>query len=390
LFIGQFEFEFAFLRAQDDRLAFHAPHHVEGRPRFAAQGHLQEIVFDPGFEGLAQLGLNFEEAIRRAQPADALVRALVIVIFDPELDALPRIVERVKLGPFEKLLPDRGPEPLDFAQGHGVMGAGFDMGDAVFAQFGFEARGAPPGGVLPAVVGQHFLGRFELARSDPIDLDDRLGGGAAEQIRRRDEARVIIQEGDEIRILAAQPEGEDIRLPHLVGRGPLEEPRAGEVTRWPRPCFLQQAGGVQLLAHRFRAGLHQEAPAQPLGDALDPEGRVFFLELQDGLGDRRGQLLAARPGVAGILLQARLAQRAIDLHPAREGLLAHAQFLGDQPAAILFLQIQFHGLEFYFERIGRGAFFSAPFSAPLGGQKLLPLRGSLRYFGHGNTSFSSV
>jgi hypothetical protein len=288
LFIGQFEFEFAFLRTQDDRLAFHPPHHVEGRARFTAQSHLQEVVFDPRFDGLAQFGLDFKEAIRRAQSADALVRSLVVIIFHPGLDPLTGILEGIELRPGQELLPDRRPEPFHFPEGHRVVGTTLDMRHAVLAQLGFEARGAPPGGVLSPIVGQHFLGRLKLARADAIDLDHRLGGGAAEQIRRRDEARVIIQEGDEIRILAAQPEGEDIRLPHLVGRGPLEEPRPRDVARAARSCLLQQPGGVQLLAHGFRAGLEEEKPPQPLGDALDAKVRVLPLELEDPFRHRGG------------------------------------------------------------------------------------------------------
>jgi hypothetical protein len=179
LCIGQFEFEFAFLRAQDDRLAFHPPHHVEGRTRFSAQGHLQEIVFDSRLEGLAQFGLDFEEAIARAQPADALIGPLVIIIFEPQLNALTRIFKRVKLRAGEKLLPDRRPEPLDFPQGHRVMRAALDVRHAVLAQLGFKARGPPPARVLSPIVREHFLGRPKLARPDPIDLDDRLRRRAA-------------------------------------------------------------------------------------------------------------------------------------------------------------------------------------------------------------------
>ena len=100
------EFEFALLGAEDDRLAVHAADHVEGRLGFAAQGQLQEVFLDAGLEGLAQLGLDLEEAVRRAQAVDALVRALVVVIFDPEFDALAGVLEAVELGADQELLPD--------------------------------------------------------------------------------------------------------------------------------------------------------------------------------------------------------------------------------------------------------------------------------------------
>src|SRR5213594_387198 len=155
LFIGQFEFEFAFLRAQDNRLAVHTADHVKGRARFSTQGHLQEIVFDPGLDGLAQFGLDFEKAVRRAKTGNALVGPLVIVILDPELDALARVLEGIELRAHQEVLPDRGPEALDLAQGHGMLRTRFEVLDAVLAQLRFEARSAAPGGVLPAIVGQH-------------------------------------------------------------------------------------------------------------------------------------------------------------------------------------------------------------------------------------------
>jgi hypothetical protein len=40
---------------------------------------------------------------------------------------------------------------------------------------------------------------------------------------------VIIEKADEIGVLASQPEGKDIGLPHLVGGGPLEEAWLGRI-----------------------------------------------------------------------------------------------------------------------------------------------------------------
>lgn len=60
------EAEFSLLGAQHHRLAFHAPYHVEGRPRRAAQGHFQEVFLDAALQSLAQLALDFEVTVRRA------------------------------------------------------------------------------------------------------------------------------------------------------------------------------------------------------------------------------------------------------------------------------------------------------------------------------------
>jgi hypothetical protein len=103
------------------------------------------------------------------------------------------------------------------------------VGDAILLQLRFEAGGPAPGGVLAPVIGEHLFGGLELADGLPVDLNDRLSGGTAEQIGADDEARVIIQEGDDIGVTAAQTEGEDVRLPHLIGCGALEEAGPGEI-----------------------------------------------------------------------------------------------------------------------------------------------------------------
>jgi hypothetical protein len=52
LLITDTEFEFALLGAQYDGLAVHASHHVKRRLGFAAQGQLQQVFLDAGFDGL--------------------------------------------------------------------------------------------------------------------------------------------------------------------------------------------------------------------------------------------------------------------------------------------------------------------------------------------------
>jgi len=119
--VGEFEFEFTFFGAQDDRLAFHAADHIEGSARLSAQRHLQQVFLDAGLDGLAQRGLDLEEAIGRAQSANALMRALVVVMLDPEANALARLLETSELSARQEVLPDRLPEALDFPQRHGVL-----------------------------------------------------------------------------------------------------------------------------------------------------------------------------------------------------------------------------------------------------------------------------
>jgi hypothetical protein len=99
LLVTDAEFEFALLGAEHDGLAVHASDHVEGRAGFAAQGQFQQVIPEAGLDGAAQLRLNLEEAVRRAQSLNALMRTLVVVVFDPEPDAFTGRVEAVELSP---------------------------------------------------------------------------------------------------------------------------------------------------------------------------------------------------------------------------------------------------------------------------------------------------
>ena len=276
--VGQFQFEFAFLGPQHHRLAFHSADHVEGRARLATQGHLQNVLLDAGLDGLAQLALDFEEAIGRTKPVDALVRPLVVVIFNPELDAFARRIEALELRPGQEVLPDGGPEALDFSERHGMLRTGFDVGHPVLLQLRFETGGAAPTGVLAAIVRQHLPGWFVLGHRLAVDLDDRFGGGTAKEIRSHHEARIIIQEGNQIGIAATQPKGENVRLPHLIGRGPLKEPRPRHIALLSFGRRWHQSGLMELLPHRFGTGAQKEHPPQPLGDPFDAEAGILLFQ----------------------------------------------------------------------------------------------------------------
>jgi hypothetical protein len=227
--IADTEFEFAFFGAKHDRLAVHPPDHVEGRLRFAAQGEFEEIFLNARLDGFAQFILDLEEAVRRAEAVNALMRSLVVIVFDPEFDPLASGIEAVELGADQEVLPDRGPEALDLAQRHGMLGAGFEMRHAILFELGLETADAAPSGVLATIVGEHLLGRLELADGDAVHLDHCGRRGTAEQIRADNESRVIVHEGDEIGVTSPQPKGEDVGLPHLIGRSPFEETGTGNV-----------------------------------------------------------------------------------------------------------------------------------------------------------------
>ena len=330
--VGEFEFEFSFFGAEHDGLPFHPADHIEGSARLAAQRHLQQVFLDAGLDGLAQRGLDLEEAIGRAQTADALMRTLVVVMLDPEANALARLLETAELSAREEVLPDRLPEALDFAQRHGVLRTRLEVGHSILLQLGFEARSAAPRSILPAVVGEHLLGRLKLRDRLAIHFDHGLRRGAAKQIRTDDETGVVIHEGDDIGIAPAEPEGEDVRLPHLVGRGALEEARARHVALPWHDGRRNEVGLVQLLAHRLRAGLEEEDPPQPLRDGFDAKGGIFLFERDDPVGDGWWQL-GPTSDWRCVRLESLFAELPILFDPARERLLADAGLLGNEPAA---------------------------------------------------------
>ena len=166
------------------------------------------------------------------------------------------------------------------------------MGDPVLGHFVLEAARSPPCRVLAAVVGEHFLGNAELRGSPPVNFDDGLGGLAAEQVDADDEPRVIVHEGDQVGVVAAQSEAEDVALPHLVGGGPLEKAGLGGIALGPAHHRGDELFLVQGAAHRLGAGLHEEPAAQHLRDAPHTPALIGLLECDDLFADGLGE---ARP-----------------------------------------------------------------------------------------------
>ena len=352
--IGDTEFEFALLGAEHDGLAVHPPDHVEGRVGFAAQGHFEEVLLHARLERLAQLRLDLEEPVGGAHALDALMRAFVVVILDPELDPLAGGLEGIELGAHQEVLPDGGPEALDLAEGHRVMRPGLEVSHAILLELGLEAAGAAPGGVLAAVVGEHLLGRLILANGDPIDLDDRGRSGTAEQVRPDHEPRVIIQEGDEVGVTSAEPEGEDVRLPHLIGRGPFEETGPGDIALLGRGCLGQQVRVMQVTTNCFRTGWEQEPAPEPLADALDAEGGMLLFEGDDLLANG-GRQLGARLGWVG-RLQAGLAELTVSFDPFAEGRMADPEFGAHRALTEALLEVQADGIKTELRRITASRF----------------------------------
>jgi hypothetical protein len=150
------------------------PDHVEGRLGLAAQRQLLDVVGNAALDHGTQFLRDGEEPIRRAQSVQRLVRPLVVVVFHPQADPLAGLLEAVELRPHQEVLPDRLPVTLDLAQCHRVMGLAAEVMHPVLLQLLLEPRFAAPGGVLPPVVGEHFLGHAVLAHGAAIDLQHVL------------------------------------------------------------------------------------------------------------------------------------------------------------------------------------------------------------------------
>lgn len=165
---------------------------------------------------------------------------LVVVVLHPQPHPLARRLETVKLGSHQELLPDRLPEPLDFAQSHGMMRSALDVVNPILAQLRLEARGSAPTGILAALIGKHLFGDPILGHRRAVHLQDVLGRLAAKHVQPHHVTGVVIHKADEVSVLSPQTKGEDIGLPHLVGRGALEEAWLGWITRRPGFLLLQQ------------------------------------------------------------------------------------------------------------------------------------------------------
>ncbi|HET9449884.1 MAG TPA: hypothetical protein VFO83_03340, partial [Aggregicoccus sp.] len=252
-------------------------HQVEGRARGLLQRQLQGVAGHLLLHRLAHLGRGGKEAVRRGEAAKALVGPLEVVGVQPEGKAPLQVGEVLEDGAGEKLLPQRLPEALHLAQRRRVVGAALHVPHPEAAQLRFEFRGAAPGGVLPAVVRQHLLGRAVGRKPALEGLQHQAALLVVGDDARDDEARAVVQEGGHVDArVAAQQEGENVRLPQLVGPRPLEARLGPRRLLHLRRLVLQPAGLVQDAAHEglthpegLEAGQHvANAPRAPLGVGL--------------------------------------------------------------------------------------------------------------------------
>ena len=153
------------------------------------------------------------------------MRSFVIVILHPPADPFPRLFERPESRLDQELLPDRLPEALYFPERLRMMRAAPEVVHPALGQFLLKGCLAAPVGVLPPVVRQHLLRRPVGTDPAAIHFQHVVRRLAPEHFQGRDVTGMVINKPDEVGVFAPELEGEDIALPHLVGRAALEKAR---------------------------------------------------------------------------------------------------------------------------------------------------------------------
>jgi hypothetical protein len=332
--------DFTLLRPDHHRLTAHAAHHVKGIHWPTAKGQLQGILLDPLFDRLPKLVGDLEEPVRRTKPPDALMGPFVVVVLDPQRGALYRLLEAVKLRPLQKLPQDRLPEPLDLTERHRVVRPGADVFNPVLLQLLLKPGLPPPVGVLPAVVGQHLFGNPVLGHRPPVGLQHVLGGLAAVQPQGRHVAAVIVDEADQVGVVASQPDSQNVALPELVRPGPLKKTRLGRVLlRLDWHLLHQPPFGKGLMDGRG-TGAHQKKAFQNIAD---PPGTVLRMLRFDGyrlLPNLLGYPALTGDGTLG--LQPRSSMKPKGSHPALNRMGADPKLLNQQLGIVPLFQVKLY------------------------------------------------
>ena len=181
-----------------------------------------------------------------------------------------------------------------------MMRPALDVMDPILAQLRFKARGPAPTRVLASLIGEQFFGHAIFGHCRAINLQNVLGRLAAKNIQSHYVAGVIIHETDQVGVLPSQAEGEDVGLPHLVGRGTLKKARLGRIAPRLGFSFLQQLLLVQRAANRLPAHRQKQCPPQEVADLLDAQVRMTALEFDDFGLDRRSHLGPVTAATSGI------------------------------------------------------------------------------------------
>lgn len=140
-------------------------HQVEGLSRRLLAREPQRVLRDVLLHRLAHHRSRAEEAVRRHESSERLVRPLEVVAVDEDGEPSLTVFEVGEDGAREKLLPERLPEALNLPERLRMLRAAGDVADAVLTQRLLKPRLSAPRLVLPALVRQHFLRRAPVGNS---------------------------------------------------------------------------------------------------------------------------------------------------------------------------------------------------------------------------------
>ena len=246
------------------------------------------------------LGGGAKETIGRHQAVDSLVGTLEVIVVDEMPDSAAGVLQIEKHRRFDTLPPQRSPETLDLAQGLRPLRFGHDVLDPPLVHFTMESARAAPGDILAAVVGEYLLGRAVGYDRRPHDLQDQGRRLAGVDPVAGEESAVVVHEGHHVNppVLPLQDEGEQIGLPKLVGRGPLELPLLIGMRMGGHLLHLV-ARLVQDPRHGPRRGRQGWPAEQHVADPLATPFRIGLLEHEDcPLGQlMHAAALGAAPGL---------------------------------------------------------------------------------------------
>jgi hypothetical protein len=196
---------------------------VEGFARRLLARESHGVVGDRLFDRRADVRCSAEETIGGNEPVERLMRTLKVVGLDEESQPPIAIGVVGEDRAREKLVPERLPEALDFAERLRMLRAALDVTDAVLAKCALEVGLAAPRGVLATLVGQDLARLTPRGDASRERLHDELGALMMGERIRDDEPRVIVHERREVEtLLTTEQEREDVRLPELIGLCALE------------------------------------------------------------------------------------------------------------------------------------------------------------------------
>jgi hypothetical protein len=142
------------------------------------------------------------------------MRALMVVIADPVIETLAGVGKGGKERVLQKFCPDRLPEPLDLAQGHGVMRSRANVADPLALEYFLELGLSAPGSKLTTVVRENISGSAPLTDSALYHFKHCLCSLLTEQAMAHDIAGMVVDDANQVdRVHPLEVESEDVDLP---------------------------------------------------------------------------------------------------------------------------------------------------------------------------------